>query len=57
MTLKRTFIFWFEQEIMDELQGGRDERSKANTVMVLDINELGGSHDSHMIIIRHTNGI
>ena len=55
--LKHTLIFWFKEEVVDELQGGRDKRSKANTVMVLDIKELGWSHDSHMINMREMDGM
>ena len=56
IVLEHTFVVWFKQEIVDELQGGRDKGSKANAVLVLDINELGWSHDSHMINVRlHLN--
>ena len=52
--LEHTLILRSKQEIVDELESGRDKRSKSNTVLILYIDELGWSHDNHMITVWQT---
>lgn len=51
---EHTLILRSKQEIVDELESGRDKRSKSNTVLVLYIDELEWSHDNHMTTVRQT---